>query len=157
MLGTLSWLLWKLDRLQFINLQNFLHLFHVLRVGSSHRVTNPERPWRATVYWYKSDGQTRYFLYNGIIFNIITRVAPLCSRPFPPFCSSSSTGEVLFRKVLNTSHAKHHIPQGHIPNMIPTQPYWNRWTTYYWKKRPPLLFPYWPTDTRTQRTNSTTT
>ena len=33
----------------------------------------------------------------------------------PPF--SCSTGELLFRKILNTS-AKHHIPQGHNINMI---------------------------------------
>ena len=34
----------------------------------------------------------------------------------PP--SSCSMGKLLFRKILNTS-AKHYIPQGHIPNMIP--------------------------------------
>ena len=32
--------------------------------------------------------------------------------------SSCSTGELLFRKTINTS-AKHHIAQGHIPNTLP--------------------------------------
>ena len=32
-----------------------------------------------------------------------------------PYCIM---GEPLFRKILNTS-GKHHIPQGHIPNVIP--------------------------------------
>ena len=34
--------------------------------------------------------------------------------------SSCSTGELLFRKILNT-FAKHHFPQGHIPNRIPNR------------------------------------
>ena len=145
MLSTLSWLLWKLDRLQFINMRNFWRLFNLLRVIASWY-----KSWKiVTVYSCKSDGQIRYFLYIRIIFTIITRIVPLW-RPFPRICSSCSTGQLLFCKILNTSHAKHHIPQGHIPNMIPT---WNHWTTHYWKKHPPLLFPSWPTDTRTQCTN----
>ena len=81
------------------------HLPILILLGSTYSTGFPEPPHRTFTNLKKADW--------GSFTSEIERRFSLLSPP-----SSCSTGEAQFRLILLRS-AKHHIPTGHIPNMIP--------------------------------------